>query len=247
MTTVTIEPAQALKRLPLFKDFSSAELDALVSRVVRRVFPASYLIFEQGAIGNSCHLIRRGLVKIFVTSDGGQDAVLAMLRPGELFGELAVIDGLPRSASAITAEPTETLEISCEEFWRMLEQHPAAARKVCAVLAARLRRTDNIVADGAFLDTRARVSKRLLDLAEQFGRRRRDGSDAVDLDLVLYQQDLAEMVGSTRESVSRVLSALESDGLVRQQRGRVTLLRIDDLAEICGYGPVLLGGVDEFR
>lgn len=224
------QAAQALARVPLFAEFSSDELQALVSHTRGRQYKQEEVVFEQGDPGVTFYLIQSGLIKVYLSSVGGREVVLAILHAGEFFGELSLIDGLPRSASASALQPTETLEIGRDDFRTMLGEHHAAMYKVCAVLARRLRRSDGIIADAAFLDLRGRLAKRLLDLAEEFGR---PVGDTIELTVQLRQQALADMVGVTRESVNRVLSTMEAEGLVTFLRGKVTIRRVDDLARIC--------------
>ncbi len=233
MSQTPAEVAQSLRRVPIFAEFSDDELATVVAHTRHRLYKPEDIIFEQDDPGTSFHLLERGVVKIYLSSDDGRDVVFAILQAGEFFGELALIDGLPRSASASALELSETLEVRREDFQRTLDQHPAAAKKVCAVLAARLRRSDGIIADAAFLDLRSRLAKRMLELAQRFGRA---SGGQVELEVRLRQRDLAEMVGATRESVNRALSAMETEGLVSFQRGRLTLHRVADLQRLTDYG-----------
>ena len=224
------QAALALARVPLFAEFSEHELQALVSHVRRRRYGADEIVFEQHGPGTTFYLIQTGVIKVYLSSPDGRDIVLAILHAGEFFGELSLIDGLPRSASAAALDPAETLEIGRDDFKRMLGEHHEATYKVCAVLARRLRRSDGIIADAAFLDLRTRLAKRLLELAQEFGNPQ---GGTIELTMTLRQQALADLVGVTRESVNRALGALESEGLVSFVRGKITLLRPEDLARLC--------------
>ena len=208
--------------IPLFAGLSETEVGALLTRVRVRQFKAGEVIFHQDDPGDSLHVILDGLVKIYLPSGAGQEAVLIILKPGEFFGELSLLDGAPRSASAVTMEPTVTTTIDRANFHEFIREHPEAALTIFGVLASRLRRADGIIADAAFLDLPARVAKTLLDLAQRFGRPREDG---IEINIRLRQQDFAGMVSATRESVNRSLAALEEQGVIRIERQRITVLR----------------------
>ncbi|MSQ27964.1 MAG: Crp/Fnr family transcriptional regulator [Dehalococcoidia bacterium] len=134
---------------------------------------------------------------------------------------MSLIDGEPRSASAVSMGATEVIVLYRDDFLSYLMQHPRAAITGMTVLCARLRRTDDLVADAVFLDTRTRLAKKLVELSETFGEAVDGG---VQITLRLRQQDLANMVGANRESVNRYLSAMENQGLIRTERQRITLL-----------------------
>lgn len=153
---------------PVSRAFSPEELLALAACATLRVYKAGSVIFEKGDEGTSVHFIEAGVVKLYQRSEDDRDMVLGLLKPGEFFGELSAIDGLPRSASALALRQTATLEVTGQDFSRLLERHPAAASRVCAVVAARLRRFYELVVDAAFQENPARVAKRPVELAEGF-------------------------------------------------------------------------------
>ena len=228
MQSPTRDSAAALSRVPLFGRLSPEEIQALARRVRFRSFRAGEIIFHRHDPGSTFYVIMRGVVKIFLSSEEGQEVVLIILKEGEFMGELSLIDGEPRSASAMALEDTETLTIDRESLHDFISEHPRAALNVFAVIVSRFRRADGIIADCAFLDLQARLNKMLIDLAKQFGRRR---GGATEIDLKLSQRDLASMVASTRESVNRLLVGLEGEGIVRLDRQRITILRPDLLEQ----------------
>ena len=215
------EPATILSQVPLFSGLSERQVQSFLSRVRTQHYRTGEVIFHKDEPGDTFHLILDGLVKIYLASEDGQEAVLIILKPAEFFGELSLLDGAPRSASAMALQPTVTCTINRENFMSFIGEQPRAAMGFFAVLASRLRRADGIIGDAAFLDLPARVAKVLLELAENFGRRLPEG---VEIDLRLRQQDVASMVSATRESVNRTLANLEEQGIIRTDRQRITIL-----------------------
>ena len=220
----SVDKIGALANVSLFARLSTREAAALAENIHPHNYKAGEIIFHKDDPGTTFHLILEGLVKVFMTSDEGQEAVLIILKGGEFFGELSLFDGAPRSASAAAIEPTETLVIHRDEFLNFIRQHPDAALNIFAVLASRLRGADGVIADAAFLDLPARIAKKLIELAQNFGKR--DGNQ-IEIDIRLRQQDMASMVSATRESVNRVLTSLDEQGIIHIDRQKITILRPD--------------------
>ncbi len=210
-----------LARVPLFRRLSQTELTDLAGRARVQNFAPGSVVFERDDPGESLCVILSGLVKIYLSSAEGQEAVLVILKTGEFFGELALLDGEPRSASALAMEPTIIMSVYREQFARFIREHPDAALQMFFVISQRLRQADNVIADVAFLDLPTRVAKKLLELASNFGRK---DQGEIAIDLRLRQQDFAGMVNASRESVNRVLVALSEEGLIRIDRQRITIL-----------------------
>jgi len=223
---VATENASSLQRVLLFSTLSPVQLADLSSRSQRRRYRAGEAIFHKDDPGAILYVIVSGLVKILLPSDDGHEAVLALVPPGEVFGELALLDGQPRSASAIAMEPTETITLRRDEFMTFLRDSPDAAINIMAILSRRLRNTNDMIADTMFLDVPTRIAKKLIDLAGDFGRQTPQGTL---IEIRLRQQDMASMVGASRESVNRCLIMLEDRGIIRLDKQRVTILRVDDL------------------
>ena len=220
--------AAALAKVPIFTGLTSREIASLATRVRRRSYTGGEVVFHKEDPGFTFYVIVGGFAKVYLTSEAGQEAVLIILKPGEFFGELSLLDGAPRSASALAMAPTETLTIDRDSFLEFIREYPRASLTIFSVLASRLRRADGIIGDAAFLDLPARVAKQLLDLAEEFGRVQ-DGH--VEIDLRLRQQDFAGMVSATRESVNRTLAGLEAEGIILTNRQRIAILRMDLLRQ----------------
>ncbi len=206
----------------LFKNLAPAALRSLAGRMRTIKYRPGTIIFNKDDPGLSCFIITDGLIKIYVTSEEGQEVVLIILKGGDLFGELSLLDGAPRSASAVAMEQTEALALNREDFLDFVRETPESALAMLSVLSGRLRRADTIIADAAFLDLPTRVAKKLLELAEDFGNKI---GDAIEIDIRLRQQDFASMVSATRESVNRSLALLEEEGLIKIDRQKITVLK----------------------
>jgi CRP-like cAMP-binding protein len=168
----------------------------------------------------------QGAVRVSVLSPSGSEATVALLGLGEFVGDLALLDGRPRSASAIVLQPTRTLVVTRDEFRRWLRERPQAALALLEALSLRIRRTDEQLADLAFLDAPHRLAKRLMTLAtNQYGTRSLKGAR-----LRVTQAELASMLGMSRESVNKHVNELARKGWVKLARGSITLLDPDALA-----------------
>ena len=160
-------------------------------------------LFERGDAGDGCYWLRRGVLAVSVTSHNGEQRILAVLGPGAIVGELAMIDGLPRSASVQAVRDCELTFVSRAAFTALLRQHPELHTEIMATLAARLRQSDEDMVASSFLTVRARVARALLQFARQLGEDM--GSGRIVIRHRITQSDLAAMAGVARESVSRTL------------------------------------------
>ncbi len=194
--------AQALQSVPFFNKMGSEEIENLAKRLVLRRFGPDQVVFHHGDPGGLLYIITKGKVKISHSTPEGQEALLAILGAGEFFGELALLDDSPRSATAEAIEPTETLTLHREDFIRHLSQNPEFTLHVLHTLAQHIRRLNNQISDIFFLDLPARLARILLNLADQHGRKVANGTA---IDLSLTQTDLAEMTGATRVSINKSL------------------------------------------
>ena len=218
--------ADALRRVPIFTSLGAGQI-LEISRVARRQrYDRDDVVFYQGDPGDTFYVILQGQVKVSVSSSEGQEAILVMLDAGDSFGEFALLDEQPRSATIQATRPTEVIAIRKEEFHRIIRQSPEIALGLLRVMTKRLRDTDQLVQDAAFLDVAERLAKKLLSLVEQHGRITGRG---IELDIHLTQQDLAAMIGATRESVNKQLGAFRDRGILAVDRQRITILRPEAL------------------
>jgi len=215
------EQSSFLRRLDLFSELAEDELEVLASHLSRRAFRQGEVIFVRGDAGNTLYFIESGRVRIVLTSAAGKELVLTILESGDFFGDLALLDGEPRSADAIAHNYCRLLLLRQEDFYRSLESRPRMAASLLHVMARRLRRNADIIEDAAFLDVPARLARMLLQLGEEHGRA--DGGVLV-VTPAPSQSELAGMVGATRESVNKWLAKFRQDGLIRVDRGQLIIL-----------------------
>ena len=205
----------------LFSRFSPAEIERLVSFSHARAYGAGEVIFEKGSPGQGLMAVLSGRVRISSPSPEGREIVLNIIHPGQIFGEIALLDGKERTADATAMEACELLILERRDFVPFLEKHPDICLRLIAVLCERLRRKTEQVEDVLFLDLQARLAKTLLHLVDAHGR---PVSNGVALGAKLSQRDLANMIGASRESVNRQLSLWEEEGLISRDRGAITIL-----------------------
>lgn len=216
--------AQSLSRIPLLQDVSLEALAQLSQSVRRRTYHRGEVIFHQGDPGDTLHLVRNGRVKVVLPAETGDEAVLAILGPGDCFGELALLDGGPRSASVVAMEQVETLVLGRQDFLTFFRSNMEAAVRLIVNLARIIRRSNEEVADLAFLDLPGRLAKKLLDLAEAHGQPL-DGGKGIEITVPLTQEELAGMIGATRPSVNKVLGLYEDQGAIQRRGRRIAILK----------------------
>ena len=209
---------QVLARCVLFEGVDPDAMDACLACLRVRRHRRDETVFHQGDPGDALHVIASGSVKVVLPSpDTGEPALLTTLRTGDFFGELAILDGEPHSASVIALEPTETLVLGRADFERLFETEPGLRRALVASLARELRRLTGHVEAMHFLDLRGRLVVRIAGAAGlQFGTPMPAGELRVEWPYT--QSEVAGMVGGSRESVNRLLGELVAKGLVRVER-----------------------------
>ncbi|HUG48913.1 MAG TPA: Crp/Fnr family transcriptional regulator [Candidatus Limnocylindria bacterium] len=218
---------EALARCPLFEHADEKALSAVAQGMRRRRFRRNEVIFHQGDPGDSLHVVASGAIKILLPSAEGEEAIIATLRPGDFFGELSLLDGAPRSATAAALEPSETLVLPRSAFYDLLDRDVGLRNALLTGLVRELRRLTGHVEELHFLDLAGRLAMRLTRLARESVPR---ASGEVTLDWPFTQSDLAAMIGGTRQSVNKLLSGLVDDGLVRIDRDSLVITNVDELA-----------------
>ncbi len=226
-----------IRDVPLLARLPEEELRALASNGHVHDYTTGTAIFHEGDPGDALHIVIEGGVRIVVASPKGEEATVALLGPGECVGELALLDGKPRSASAIASGATKTLVVRRDDFTRWLAERPKAAFALLETLSLRVRRTDEALADFACLDLPQRLAKRLLDVANVqhvgTGPSMEDGSELAGFQIRITQAELASMLGVSRESVNKQLNRFARDGWITLSRGAVTL---EDLEALRTFG-----------
>ena len=204
---------EALRGCGLFGNADEQTLDALAAALRVRRFRKAETVFHQGDPGDALFIVASGSVKVVLPSDeGAEPAIVALLGPGELFGELAILDGAPHSATIVAIEPTETLVLHRDAFLALIDSEPALRRALLASLATEIRRLTGHVEDLHFLDLPGRLASRILRLSVEC---EPDPDGAIRISWPYTQSELAGMIGGSRQSVNRLLADLADEGLVR--------------------------------
>jgi CRP/FNR family cyclic AMP-dependent transcriptional regulator len=205
-----------LKTVPLFASCPEEQLRMLTTVVTRKSAPRSTTIMAGGDPTDSLYIILSGRLKVMMSDSEGKEVILAILGPGEIFGEMGLIDDEPRSATVISIEPCELLSISKRDFKKCLQENFDMTMAVMRGLVKRLREADRKIGSLALLDVYGRVARLLLDMAENV-----DGEKVVTKRLP--KQDIAKMIGASREMVSRVMKDLQTGGYIEMRGSQIVL------------------------
>jgi CRP/FNR family transcriptional regulator, cyclic AMP receptor protein len=211
---------ELLTRVPLFSELSTQELERISKVAVPRSFEKGVRVFHEGDSSDACYIVRTGDLRVTREHSDGRAIALATLGPGDIFGELAMLDGGTRSANVDALADSELLALPAADVRRLLSEHPEIAVKLIVALTRRLRETNERVARQSFQTVPSRVAGVLSQLI---------ADDPVaagpqGITVRMTQSDLAQLAGTSRESVSRFLATIERAGVVRVGRGRVTVL-----------------------
>ena len=226
---------QLLLRCPLFVSAEPDDLQDVVRHLRRRRFRRGEVIFHEGDPGDSLHVVAGGAVKIVLSSEEGDEAIIATLHPGDFFGELSLLDGSPRSATAVAVEATETLSLPRETFLEELGRNPGLRDCLLRSVAGELRRLTGHVEELHFMDLSGRLASRLVRLAAEADpppHRSDEGKLEATLEWPFTQSDLAAMIGATRQSVNRLLVDLVDRGLVRIERETLVIPDLERLEQL---------------
>lgn len=224
----TQEAVRLLAESQLFRGLDESALAGLASRAIRRHYDEDEVILVRGAESGSLGVIVSGRVKVTSVGDTGNEVLLDLVGRGQVFGELAVLDGEPRSADVIAIEPTEVLTITRTVLLAILREDPDIALHLLQVVCAKLRRTTQLLTETVFLELPGRLAHRIRLLATEYGKTTADG---VRIEHGLSQQELADSVGASRERVNKQLRSWEQSGLLTIGRG---LLLVPDLENLTG-------------
>jgi CRP/FNR family transcriptional regulator, cyclic AMP receptor protein len=211
---------------PLFAGIETDAALALLSTMSVQTLPRGEVVFREGDPGDCLYVIGTGKVKLGRRSSDGRENLLSVLGPGEMFGELSLFDPGPRTATTTVVADATLYALSHPELIGWLEKYPAVAKHLLGALARRLRRTNETLADLVFSDVPGRVAKALLDLSRRFGEPTDDGLRVAH---DLTQEELAQLVGASRETVNKSLADFAARGWVRREGRAVVLLDIERL------------------
>jgi len=203
---------QLLHKVPLFSGLSDEALARLGSATSRKSYPKDAMVVEENEMGDSLYMILTGKVKVTNIGPDGKEVILSVLSTGEFFGEMSLLDQEPRSANVVTMEKTEMMLLRRKEFLNLLETNQEILSKLLGVLSGRLRHANAQIRSLALLDVLGRIARLLLDTARKEGRRLLDGSTVFRRPT---HQEIASMVGTSRETVSRMIGDLSRDGFIK--------------------------------
>ncbi|HPB73235.1 MAG TPA: Crp/Fnr family transcriptional regulator [Phycicoccus sp.] len=215
-----------VRKAPLFAGLDQESAESLIAEMSATHMERGDILFHEGDQGDRLFIIGEGKIKLGRTSADGRENLLAILGPGEMFGELSLFDPGTRTATATAVAETQVLALSTEQLREYLASRPQVALTLLAALARRLRRTNDVVADLVFTDVPGRVAKALLDLAHRFGRPVEDG---IMVSHDLTQEELAQLVGASRETVNKALADFATRGWLKLEARAVLLVDIDRL------------------
>ena len=218
---------EVVRRAPLFAALDSDDAEALLAQMSPARMERGDILFREGEVGDSLYVIGEGKIKLGRSSSDGRENLVAILGPGEMFGELSLFDPGPRTMTATAVAETQLLGLGNDSLTGLLTGRPEVAKALLAALAQRLRRTNEHLADLVFTDVPGRVAKALLDLAERFGRPVEEG---VMVSHDLTQEELAQLVGASRETVNKALADFASRGWLRLEPRSVVIMDVERLA-----------------
>lgn len=209
-----------LKKVPLFSKMTDMEVGQVADQCIHRTCHKEQVILVEEETGQTLFILLRGIVKITRTSDEGREVIITILKSGDFFGELSVLDGKGRSATVVAMEESELLTLRRNEFLLLLERFPQIAVEMLKVLADRIRRNDIMIEKLTLQDAVGRVGSTLIHVAEQTGYMR---GDSMIVPKLPVQQDLANMAGTARETISRVMAVFEAKKLIEREGHRVVI------------------------
>jgi CRP/FNR family transcriptional regulator, cyclic AMP receptor protein len=221
-----VDDSDILRQAPLFSGLDDEAADALQASLIECRLRRSEVLFREGDEGDQLYVVTEGKLKMGRRSADGRENLLAVLGPGQMFGELSLFDPGPRQSTVTAVTDCVLQSLTHDELVQWLTGRPEVAQGLLAQLASRLRRANDVVADLVFSDVPGRVAKALLDLAARFGR---PADDGIHVHHDLTQEELAQLVGASRETVNKALADFGSRGWLRLEPRSVVILDVDRL------------------
>ena len=217
-----------LQSVPIFSDLSPSDLNKIAERMVLRTFTKGQMILLEDDLGQTFFVIAGGSVKITRLSDDGREVILAMLGESDFFGEMSLLDGAGRSANVVALEASEVLTLARNDFLEILQDYPKLSISLLEELTQRIRKSDQQIESLSLSDVEQRIGITLIRLAEELGTIKRGSVKIKDLP---YQQDIANMAGTSRETVSRTFKLLEEKGLVTREGRKLTIYNFNQFTK----------------
>lgn len=225
-----MDKVRVLHQMPLFASLSRRELQAVAKITKARRYRRHQVIIKAGDRGTALFLLTSGMVRVSIGGPRGKEHTLEVLYPRDFFGEMALLDGLPRSATVTALEESEVLTVSRKDFLACIRKMPQVGAKMIVTLSLRLRRMDQKVGSLAFVKAPRRVARTLLELVKARGLPAQDG---MVVELPFTRRELAELAGVSRETFARLLARFQRMGLLTIERQRIRipdLIKLEDLA-----------------
>ena len=217
-----------LQSVPIFSDLSSSDLNKIAERMIQRTYVKGQMILLEDDLGQTFFVIAGGSVKITRLSDDGREVILAMLGESDFFGEMSLLDGAGRSANVVALEASEVLTLSRNNFLEILQDYPKISISLLEELTQRIRKSDQQIESLSLSDVEQRIGITLIRLAEELGTIKRG---SVKIKNLPYQQDIANMAGTSRETVSRTFKLLEEKGLVTREGRKLTIYNFNQFTK----------------
>ncbi len=212
----------------MFQSLSDEDIERLAASLRYRPLKKGETLFRKGDEGNSLYIVRSGSIRIVLPSESGEEVSPAILSEGDFFGEMALLDGMSRSADAVALEASEVFALNRRDFLSFLLNNENAIQSIFSFLSMRLRKTDDLLEDVCFFNISTRLARRLVELAANYGRQK-EGEDIIRIDLRLTQKDLASMVGVTRESINKEMKVLRERNLISTRENMIQILNLTRL------------------
>ena len=217
-----------LQSVPIFSDLSPSDLNKIAERMVLRAFTKGQMILLEDDLGQTFFVIAGGSVKITRLSDDGREVILAMLGESDFFGEMSLLDGAGRSANVVALEASEVLTLARNDFLEILQDYPKISISLLEELTQRIRKSDQQIESLSLSDVEQRIGITLIRLAEELGTIKQGN---VKIKNLPYQQDIANMAGTSRETVSRTFKLLEEKGLVTREGRKLTIYNFNQFTK----------------
>jgi len=217
-----------LQSVPIFSDLSPSDLNKIAERMVLRAFTKGQMILLEDDLGQTFFVIAGGSVKITRLSDDGREVILAMLGESDFFGEMSLLDGAGRSANVVALDSSEVLTLARNDFLEILQDYPKISISLLDELTQRIRKSDQQIESLSLSDVEQRIGITLIRLAEELGTIKHG---TVKINNLPYQQDIANMAGTSRETVSRTFKLLEEKGLVTREGRKLTIYNFNQFTK----------------
>ncbi len=214
-----------LSLVPIFREMDDDALEKIASKMQKRSYRKNKMILMEEDEGDTFFILDTGSVKITRVSEDGREIILSILHEGDFFGEMTILDGEARSANVVSLEDTEVFILRRADFLKILEQYPRISVMLLQELASRLRKSDTLIESLSLGDVEERIGLTLLRIAEEKGTYK---SGDVFIEELPYQQEIASMASTTRETVSRTLKQFESQGLIQKKGHHLTIHDYED-------------------